>query len=66
MTAEIFEERVYNTVEDEYTIIKSFVDQKTKIVIMHELCGNIQEYKPSHFLTDSVVNIAAKNQKLRE
>lgn len=63
MTAEIFEERVYNTVGDEYTIIKSFVDQKTKVVIRHELCGNIQEYKPSHFLDGQRCKYCGKETK---
>ena len=63
MTAEIFEERVYNTVGDEYTIIKSFVDQKTKVVIRHELCGNIQEYKPSHFLDGQRCKYCGKESK---
>ncbi len=50
MTAEIYEERVKALVGDEYTIVKGFVDQHTKVVIRHNKCGCEQAYKPSAFL----------------
>lgn len=66
MTAKIFEERVYNKVGDEYTIIKGFIDQNTKVAIRHELCGNIQEYKPSHFLDGQRCKYCGKETKVWE
>ena len=50
MTAEIFAERIYKLVGDEYRIIEGFVDQHTKVVLEHKICGERQPFKPSHFL----------------
>lgn len=50
MTTELYTERVYDLVGDDYTVLSEFVDQRTKIAIKHNKCGGIQEYKPSAFL----------------
>lgn len=50
MTAELYAERIDHLVGNEYTIIRGFVDQKTKVALKHEVCGLTQEYKPAHFL----------------
>ena len=50
MTAELYEERVYNLVGDEYSIIEGFKTQTTKVVIKHNRCGQVYAYKPSAFL----------------
>lgn len=50
MNAEIYAERIENLVGDEYTIVKGFIDQTTKVALKHEICGITQEYKPVHFL----------------
>ena len=50
MTTELYTERVYDLVGDEYTVLGEFVNQRTKIKIKHNKCGGIQEYKPSAFL----------------
>ncbi len=50
MTDTLYEQRIKELVGDEYSIIKGFVDQHTKVSIRHEECGTIQYYKPSSFL----------------
>lgn len=50
MTTELFERRIKDLVGDEYSIVKGFVDQDTKIILKHKVCGEQQSYKPSHFL----------------
>lgn len=50
MTAELYAERVESLVGADYTIVNGFVDQNTKIVLRHEICGQTQAYKPSRFL----------------
>lgn len=50
MDAELFKQRVYSLVGDEYTIVKGFRSQKEKIALRHNTCGRTQEYQANHFL----------------
>lgn len=49
MTTEYLAERIRNTTNGEYELAGEFVDQKTKIKILHKPCGNITEYSPRYF-----------------
>lgn len=50
MTPDLYEKRIINLVGDEYTLIKGFINQETKVVLRHIECGEEQEYWPSTFL----------------
>lgn len=50
MTAELYNQRVKALVDDEYVVLKGFINQKEKVTIRHNKCGYSQEYKPSAFL----------------
>lgn len=60
MTAEIFAERINRLVGDEYRIIKGYVDQRTKIVLEHKICGERQSFKPAHFLDGQRCRLCTK------
>ena len=51
MTPTLFAAKVKSLVGDEYTIVKGFVDQQTKVVLRHNVCGKEQEYSPRAFLS---------------
>lgn len=51
MDSVFFKQRVKSLVGDEYTVVRDFVDQKTKVVIRHNACGCEQEYLPRMFLS---------------
>lgn len=44
MTTEYLKERIRNTTNGEYELVSEFVNQNTKIKILHHLCGKITEY----------------------
>ena len=50
MDAELFKQRVYSLVRDEYTIVKGFKSQKEKVALRHNVCGRTQKYQVNHFL----------------
>ena len=60
MDTEEYKKRIRQLVGDEYTLISSFVDQKTKIEIQHNICGKSKWYQPNHFLEGQRCPICAK------
>jgi len=48
-----FIEEVYSLVKDEYTIIGTYINAKTKLIIQHNICGNLLDITPHGFLTGS-------------
>lgn len=60
MTAAIFEERINRLVGGEYRIIKGFTDQRTKIILEHQICGSQQAFKPSAFLDGQRCQLCTK------
>ncbi len=50
MTAALYRKRVKALVGNEYTVVRGFKDQHTKVAIRHNKCRCVQEYKPSAFL----------------
>ena len=48
-TTEEFKNEVYELVGDEYTVIGEYVNNKTKIKMRHNKCGNEWEIMPYHF-----------------
>ena len=49
-TTEEFKKEVYNLVNDEYTILGKYINNKTKIKIIHNKCGYEYEVTPQMFL----------------
>jgi hypothetical protein len=49
-TTEQFKQEVYNLVGDEYTILGEYINNKTKIRIKHNICGEEYEITPNGFL----------------
>ena len=45
-----FKQEVYTLVGDEYTFLDEYVNDKTKLRIRHNECGNTYEVKPTNFL----------------
>ncbi len=50
-TDEEFKQEIYNLVGNEYTFLDSYVNNKTKIRVRHNKCGNVYEVQPNNFLT---------------
>lgn len=49
-TTDAFKERVHALVGNEYEVIGEYVNNSTKIDLLHHACGNIYDVSPSHFL----------------
>lgn len=49
-THEEFQEQVTTLVGQEYTLLKPYVNSKTKVSFRHNICGNEYEVASSHFL----------------
>lgn len=49
ITAERMAERIQSWTNGEYEMVGEYVDQNTKIKILHHKCGRIMEYMPKHF-----------------
>jgi len=49
-STEEFKKEVYNIVNDEYTILGEYINNNTKIEILHNKCGNKYYVRPSDFL----------------
>ena len=49
MTTEYLAERIKNTTNGEYELVGEFIDQNTKIKILHHQCGQITEYRPRYY-----------------
>ena len=45
-----FKEEVYNIVGDEYVVLGSYVTNKTKLDIKHNICGYVYKVNPDKFL----------------
>jgi len=52
VTDNVFKERVYRQVGDEYTVLSPYVRSTSKVVFKHNKCGNTFEMTPNHFLKD--------------
>ena len=48
-----FKQEVFNLVGNEYTFLESYVDNKTKLRVKHNKCGNIYKVTPGSFLQGS-------------
>lgn len=48
-TNEQFQQEVFDLVGDEYTFLDSYVNNKTKIRVKHNTCGNIYKVSPNSF-----------------
>lgn len=47
----IFDKRINELTNGEYTVTGQYVDQDTKVLIRHEICQKEQLYLPRHFLS---------------
>ncbi|NFB57097.1 hypothetical protein EXM89_12090 [Clostridium botulinum] len=47
---EQFEKEVYDLVGDEYTLMSSYIDSKSKVLIKHNICGYEYMIKPGNFI----------------
>lgn len=48
-----FQQEVYNLVGNEYVFLNSYVNNRTKLRVKHNKCGNIYEIQPNNFLNGS-------------
>ena len=62
-TTETFKKKVYSLVEDEYTVLSEYSNNKKKIIMRHNKCGYNYAVKPNAFLTGSRCPNCAKNKK---
>ncbi|RMA90231.1 hypothetical protein [Priestia megaterium] len=49
-TTEIFKNEVYELVNNDYTVLEEYTNDKTKIKIKHNICDYVYSVQPSHFL----------------
>lgn len=49
MTTEYLRDRITRESNGEYEMVGNFVDQNTKISILHHVCGRTTEYSPKYF-----------------
>lgn len=45
-----FKQEIYDLVGDEYTFLDSYVNNKTKIKVKHNKCGNVYKVTPGNFI----------------
>lgn len=45
-----FKQEVYDLVGDEYTVLGEYINERTKVKIRHNKCGNVYKVIPSNFL----------------
>lgn len=50
---EIFKEKVFNLASNEYNVLGDYINNRKKIKIIHNTCGNIYEVAPYSFLNGS-------------
>lgn len=50
-TTEEFQQEVYDMYGDEYSVIEKYINNKTKITMMHNTCGNIYKQAPGDVLS---------------
>ena len=71
-STEEFKTEVKNLVGDEYTVLGEYINNKTKILIKHNICGNIQNTLPNTFLKKhrcfqcSPINYSSKKKTTEE
>lgn len=46
-----FKQEVFDLVGDEYVFLDTYVNNKTKLKVKHNKCGNVYEVKPGNFFT---------------
>lgn len=49
---ELFEQRVFEMVGEEYSVVGDYVDNRTKITMRHNKCGNIYDVTPANFISN--------------
>jgi hypothetical protein len=49
-TLKTFKEKVFELVKDEYEVLGEYINNKTKIKIMHNICGYIHNFIPADFI----------------
>ena len=47
----LFLEKVYDKVGKEYTFLEEYVNNKVKLKVRHNICGNIYDVRPNDFLS---------------
>ena len=52
MDQRIFEQKVHDLSNGEYTVIGKYINNYTKIEIKHNKCGRVLEMLPKHFIND--------------
>ena len=57
MTTKCLKERIHKTTNGEYELVGEFIDQDTKIKILHTACGKITEYGPRYYHMGAVCPI---------
>lgn len=62
-TLEEFTEEVFSLWKNEYSILGKYVNSKTKIPVLHNVCKNISNLTPSDFLNGHGCPICAGNKK---
>ena len=60
---EQFEKEVYDRVKDEYTVIGEYKGNKNKIVIRHNICGNLWNVKPGDILLGNRCPVCSNMRK---
>ena len=65
MTTEYLAERIKNTTNGEYELIGEFVNQSTKIKILHHRCGQITEYSPRYYHMGAVCPVCSNSYAAR-
>lgn len=54
MTHQEFLDRVFTLVGNEYLVISQYVNNHTKVTMLHNSCGNEVKIKPNHFFNSGV------------
>lgn len=52
-TTEEFRQEIYNLVGDEYKLIGEYVNNRTKVKLLHKECGKVYDVNPTSFLYDA-------------
>ena len=58
-----FKKEVFNLVGDEYTVLGDYVNNKVKILMRHNVCGNEYTTRPNDFQQGHRCPICLKNSK---
>lgn len=63
ITTEMYKEKVYKLVKNEYSVIGEYVNNRTKIKMRHNICKNEYDVKPNSFLSGRRCPKCSKNNK---